>query len=215
MSTRHVFVMILMSFFALSVLPACGGDEPEEELDAGVDAGEDDAGEDADDEPDVANEPDAEEDAGDEPDAEDDAGVEPDAEEDAGDEPDATESCEGDLVYDGTLDACVCEAGLTRCGDTCVDTEGVCNVVIENFAFSPESLTIVEGTTVVWTNLDGASHTVTSGTPANEPGALFDSANLSQEDTFDVTFNDVGLFPYYCRPHAGSMTAEVVVLAAD
>lgn len=126
-----------------------------------------------------------------------------------------TEECAGDLSYEASSESCVCEAGLTRCGDTCVDTDGVCTVSIEDFAFSPASLTVVEGTTVVWTNLDSASHTVTSGTPDEEPGAIFDSENLGQNDSTEVTFNDVGLFPYYCRPHAASMTAEVVVLAAD
>ncbi|TXD35649.1 hypothetical protein FRC98_15700 [Lujinxingia vulgaris] len=131
------------------------------------------------------------------------------------DDVDNTEECAGDLSYEASSESCVCEAGLTRCGDTCVDTEEVCAVAIDDFAFSPASLTVVEGTTVVWTNVGTETHTVTSGTPEEEPGAVFSSGDLAPEDSTEVTFNDVGAFPYYCEPHAESMRAEVVVLAAD
>ena len=45
-----------------------------------------------------------------------------------------------------------------------------------------QDLTIVTGTTVVWDNVSGPQHTVTSGTPA-EPTGVFASEFLSRGDT--------------------------------
>ncbi|MBA2664264.1 MAG: hypothetical protein H0U74_18385 [Bradymonadaceae bacterium] len=118
--------------------------------------------------------------------------------------------CTGDLQCDSGR--CACTPGLTRCGDTCAQTDGVCAVDIANIAFSPRELTIEVGTSVEWTNLDGATHTVTSGTAANSPGELFDSGSLARDAQFQRTFDESGEFPYFCRPHAGSMTAKVIVL---
>jgi plastocyanin len=77
-------------------------------------------------------------------------------------------------------------------------------VVIENFAFSPATITVAIGTTVTWTNKDSATHTVTSRT------AIFDSGKLSPGDSFSYTFNTKGDFEYYCTFHP-NMTGKVSV----
>jgi len=79
------------------------------------------------------------------------------------------------------------------------------SAMIENFAFNPGALTIHRGTTVTWTNNDGASHTVTSDSGA------FDSGTLGNGGTFSFTFNDVGTFAYHCKFHS-MMTATVIVV---
>jgi plastocyanin len=78
------------------------------------------------------------------------------------------------------------------------------SVAIENFAFSPATLTVPIGTTVTWTNNDSAAHTVTSRTQA------FDSGKLSQGQSYSFTFNQKGDFEYYCTFHP-NMTGKVSV----
>jgi plastocyanin len=79
------------------------------------------------------------------------------------------------------------------------------HVTIQNFAFSPETLTVAPGTTVIWTNKDSVDHTVTSDT-----GAWPDSGSLASNKTFSHTFTKAGTYPYHCSIHS-SMKATVVV----
>ena len=65
--------------------------------------------------------------------------------------------------------------------------------------FTPSSVTIQPGDTVLWT-WSTTGHSSTSGNPG-VPNGLWDSGILSQGATFTHTFNTVGSFPYYCRPH--------------
>jgi plastocyanin len=55
------------------------------------------------------------------------------------------------------------------------------NVNIQGMAFSPSSLSITVNTTVVWTNLDGMTHTVT-GPPGRQVliPAILGQAGLSR-----------------------------------
>ncbi len=77
-------------------------------------------------------------------------------------------------------------------------------ISIAGFAFNPDSINVVPGTMVRWTNEDGVEHSSTSDSP------LWDSGLLSTGEQFSYTFNDVGVYPYHCTPHPG-MTAVVVV----
>ena len=67
------------------------------------------------------------------------------------------------------------------------------------FFFTPSSVTIHTGDTVVWTWSSGG-HSSTSGSPGM-PGGLWDSGILNQGATFMHTFNTAGSFPYYCTVH--------------
>ncbi len=77
-------------------------------------------------------------------------------------------------------------------------------IEISGFAFVPATVTVTVGTTVTWTNLDSAAHTVTSETD------LFDSGNLARNATFSYSFADRGTFSYYCANHP-YMKGEVIV----
>ena len=70
--------------------------------------------------------------------------------------------------------------------------------------FSHEDLEVKVGTTVVWTNRDGTSHT-TSGT-----GKEWDSGRLPNGESFSFTFQEPGIFRYRCNLHP-TMTAIVTV----
>lgn len=80
-------------------------------------------------------------------------------------------------------------------------------VTIENFAFSPQTLHIAPGTTVIWTNKDSVAHTVTS-----DANAWTDSGSIATSATFSHTFTAAGTFTYHCAIHP-SMTATIVVAA--
>ena len=82
------------------------------------------------------------------------------------------------------------------------------------FTTNPTTVMITAGDTVRWTNADAATHTVTSGNPGDgNAGSLFD-ATLAGGEMFEHTFNDVGTFNYFCRPHQGSMNGYEVIVSA-
>ena len=79
------------------------------------------------------------------------------------------------------------------------------SVSIEGFKFTPASITIQKGTTVTWTNLDGASHTSTA------LDGKWDSKTLGKDNSYSFTFNDTGTFNYKCSFHftmQGTVTVE-------
>ena len=81
-------------------------------------------------------------------------------------------------------------------------------VTLSNFAFSPTTVVLPVGSTVIWTNKDSVTHTVTSNS------GLFDSGNLAQGKTFSFTFNQAGTFQYLCNLHP-SMTGKITVVEAS
>ena len=66
-------------------------------------------------------------------------------------------------------------------------------VTIEDFEFSPRSLTVRVGTTVVWTHEGHATHTVSAD------DGTFNSGSLSGGEHFEFTFDTVGTYAYYCQ----------------
>ena len=92
----------------------------------------------------------------------------------------------------------------------------IIDVEIIYFAFSPTTLTVKPGTTVVWTNNDAFSHTVTAvdslGLNAT-PTGLFNSGPIAGGQTFRYTFTTPGTFFYECQIHRldPAMHAEVIV----
>ena len=78
-------------------------------------------------------------------------------------------------------------------------------VNITNFAFTPSDITITQGSAVQWT-VGSGTHTTTSDT------GVWNSGNLSTGNSFSVTFNTPGNFPYHCGIHS-FMTGVVHVQA--
>lgn len=73
-------------------------------------------------------------------------------------------------------------------------------VVIRDFAFHPEELTVSPGATVSWINCEdpgGAAHTTTSD------AGLWDSGLLGPggAEVYRRTFQEEGAFDYHCIPH--------------
>lgn len=78
-------------------------------------------------------------------------------------------------------------------------------VKIDNFSFSPVTLTVALGTTVKWTNRDDIPHTVVS-----DDKTTFKSKALDTDESFSFTFSKAGTYDYFCSIHP-KMTAKVIV----
>ena len=92
---------------------------------------------------------------------------------------------------------------------------GSAQVVMRNLAFSPSTMTIRVGQTVVWRNDDSAPHTTTSGSCSGQtctPMPGWDSGTLNFGQSFSHMFNTAGTFTYYCRVHGAMMQGTVVVM---
>jgi plastocyanin len=79
-------------------------------------------------------------------------------------------------------------------------------VKIDNFSFTPVTLTVTAGTTVTWTNRDDIPHTVVS---ADDP-KTFKSKVMDTDEKFSFTFTKPGTYTYFCSVHP-KMTGTVVV----
>jgi plastocyanin len=80
-------------------------------------------------------------------------------------------------------------------------------VKIDNFTFSPPTLTVAAGTTVTWKNEDDSPHRI------GDKNGTFKSAALDTDDTFSHTFAAPGEFPYICTIHP-YMVGKIIVKPA-
>ena len=78
-------------------------------------------------------------------------------------------------------------------------------------SYSPNPITIETGQTITWYNGDTISHSVTSGFDnGDDSGEEFDSKAIIPNQSYSITFEDSGTYPYYCFYHP-SMVGEVIV----
>lgn len=119
-------------------------------------------------------------------------------------------------VVCGAMVVLACLLAGATCAPANNDTEPTfVEVEMENVAFVPKEITIKVGDTVRWTNNDPVVHTVTSGDPGDaDEGALFDSGDIIQFDSFTHQFTEAGEFIYHCRRHSQTpamVGAKVIV----
>ncbi len=77
-------------------------------------------------------------------------------------------------------------------------------VKIDNFSFTPQTLTIPQGTKVTWVNADDIPHTVVAD------DKTFKSKVLDTDEAFAFTFDQPGTYSYFCSIHP-KMTAKIIV----
>ena len=77
-------------------------------------------------------------------------------------------------------------------------------VKIDNFVFTPASVEVPAGTTVVWTNADDIPHLVVA------TNGKFKSQALDTDDRFSYTFTTPGVYEYFCALHP-HMKGRIVV----
>ena len=88
--------------------------------------------------------------------------------------------------------------------------EGAANIDNEIF-YDPAGTSVTPGSTITWTNSDTASHTVTSGTPAEGPDGKFDSSLFGSGKKFETILDEKGTYSYFCQVHpwmTGSITVD-------
>lgn len=76
-------------------------------------------------------------------------------------------------------------------------------VEIRGSEFNPPILTVTNDTTVRWTNMDSAQHTI--------KGKNFSSPPLNKRDSWSYTFNKSGIFEYNCSIHPASAKERITV----
>jgi plastocyanin len=82
------------------------------------------------------------------------------------------------------------------------------SVTLANFSFSPADVTINQGETVTWTNMQGTHNVVFQGSQAPFAPAGPDASVWPYTRQFDTP----GTFQYYCAPHqSNGMTGTVTV----
>jgi amicyanin len=82
-------------------------------------------------------------------------------------------------------------------------------VSVDNFTFTPQTLTVKPGTTVTWTNKDDIPHGV-----ASSNNAFAKSKALDTDDSYSFTFATPGTYAYFCYVHP-FMKGTIVVEAAS
>lgn len=82
---------------------------------------------------------------------------------------------------------------------------GTVQVAMKGLAYPNGNRTVAVGTTVVWTNFDGAQHTVTAADHS------FTSAKLNKGQIYSHTFKSIGKYDYTCTIHP-FMTASITVV---
>jgi len=75
--------------------------------------------------------------------------------------------------------------------------------------YIPSQIVIEPGKQITWINEDSAFHSVTSGF-YGEPTELFDSGHLDPYQSFSFTFDEIGIYDYYCTLHPW-MDGQVIV----
>jgi plastocyanin len=103
-------------------------------------------------------------------------------------------------AFSGVVRAAEVGAGVTNAEPSVVK--------IDNFTFSPATLTVAPGTTVTWSNGDDIPHTVVG------KGKGFRSKPLDTGDQFSFVFATPGEYAYFCSLHP-HMVGKIIVKAAD
>lgn len=78
-------------------------------------------------------------------------------------------------------------------------------VFIQDFFFDPDSVTVNQGDSVIWINNGAIQHTSTSD------DEIWDSGILSNGDSYTLSLDSPGDFPYHCSIHP-SMLGNIEVL---
>ena len=79
-------------------------------------------------------------------------------------------------------------------------------VRVDNFTFSPATLTVTAGTTVTWINGDDIPHAIAA------TDRSFRSKTLDTDDRFSFVFRMPGAYDYFCTLHP-HMVGKIIVKA--
>ena len=102
-------------------------------------------------------------------------------------------------------------ASAANVGET-VDATGQKEVTvsIDDDIFETTYLKIKKGTKVTWVNNGQIQHDVTSNSSSPKGGLASDL--LSNGDTYEFTFEEAGVYEYFCTPHPTQMRGVITVV---
>lgn len=90
------------------------------------------------------------------------------------------------------------------CEQSSAQTPVPAQIMIKDFTFVPNSLTVKAGSTVTWTNKDDEAHSLVSDT------GLFRSGALDTNEMFSFKFDKPGTYHFACSLHP-RMVGTIVV----
>ena len=99
------------------------------------------------------------------------------------------------LMLTMTIGACAHGKSVTAAGSA---------ISIDNFSFTPHEMKIPVGTKLTWTNHDDIPHTVVN------TGQKFKSKALDTDESFAFTFDEPGIYEYFCSLHP-KMVGKIIV----
>ena len=94
--------------------------------------------------------------------------------------------------------------GIALSGPSTAATPDLNRIVVKDFMFMPNSLTVKAGSTVTWANMDDEPHTVVSDT------GLFRSGAMDTNESFTFKFDKPGTYHFTCSIHP-RMIGTIVV----
>ena len=85
-------------------------------------------------------------------------------------------------------------------------------VSLSEIQFKPQNIKIEKGTKVTWINEENVDHYVnTDSHPAHTYFPEQNSRALGKGDSYSVTFNTTGIYPYHCSAHPENMAGFILV----
>jgi len=106
------------------------------------------------------------------------------------------------LVSGGSL--ALATKPLAQTPEAATPTTTAAEVRVDNFTFSPPTLTVTAGTAVTWVNEDDIPHTIAA------KDRSFRSRALDTDGRFSFTFETPGEYGYFCSLHP-HMVGKIVV----
>ena len=106
-----------------------------------------------------------------------------------------------------TMLAAVVLPGVAQNAAPAAPAAAAAAVSIDNFTFTPQSLTVKAGTTVTWTNRDDIPHGI-----AATNNAFARSRAMDTDQSYSFTFTTPGTYQYFCYIHP-HMVGTIVVQA--
>jgi plastocyanin len=94
--------------------------------------------------------------------------------------------------------------GIAICTPSIAETPDPNRIVVKEFMFTPNSLSVKAGSTVTWANMDDEPHTVVSDT------GLFRSGAMDTNESFSFKFDKPGTYRFTCSIHP-RMVGTIVV----
>jgi len=90
------------------------------------------------------------------------------------------------------------DSGASADSETADDSGASASVGLKDSRYDPTDIEVSVGETVTFTNNDPYDHTITS---AEDSTVEFDSGEISQDVTFEQSFDTAGSYNFFCQIH--------------